>query len=229
MTPSKTMLVQAVLFDLDGTLIDTAPDFAVVVNRLCQRHQQAPLTYTSIRATVSQGARALVTLAFGLQEGEAGFEALRQELLQLYGEHLAVESCLFPGMTEVLDWLDQQGLPWGIVTNKPRRYTEPILSALALDRRCAAVVCPDDVTRTKPDPEPMHLACRQLQRSADSTIYIGDHRRDIEAGKNAGMLTIAANYGYIEANDPSDSWQADYAIEHASELIALLSTLAADS
>ena len=214
--------LQAVLFDLDGTLLDTAPDFAVVVNQLRRRYGKPALDYASIRSTVSHGARALVTLAFELHEGDKGFEALRQELLQLYGNHLAVKTTPFPGINDLLDWLDRENLPWGIVTNKPRLYAEPILHSLALSARCHALVCPDDVARTKPHPEPLLLACEQIACAASHAVYLGDHRRDIEAGQNAGMKTIAVNYGYIEAADPAHSWQADFTIEHASEIRPLL-------
>ncbi len=214
--------LQAVLFDLDGTLIDTAPDFAVVVNQLLERHGKAELPYNAIRNTVSQGARALVTLGFELQEGDEGFDALKQELLDLYGQHLSVETSLFPGIHELLLWLESRNIPWGIVTNKPRQYAEPILADLLINERCSAMVCPDDVTLTKPDPEPMLLACEQIGCEAQQTIYIGDHRRDIDAGRNARMKTVAVNYGYIEADDPAENWQADFYVDHADEIQALL-------
>ncbi len=217
--------LHAVLFDLDGTLLDTAPDFAVVVNQLRQRYKKPALDYSSIRNTVSHGARALVTLAFQLQEGDQDFEKLRQELLQLYSEHLAVKTTPFPGISDLLDWLDQENLAWGIVTNKPRRYAEPILQALALHERCHTLVCPDDVSHTKPDPEPLLLACTEMQCTVKNAVYLGDHRRDIEAGQNAGMKTIAVNYGYIESNDPIQHWQADFTVEHASEIQTLLESL----
>ena len=220
----STTQLSGVLFDLDGTLIDTAPDFAVVVNRLLSAHNQPPLAYEPIRATVSKGARALVTLAFGIKEGEENFESLRQELLSLYSQHLAVKTCLFPGMDTLLNRLEQQHIPWGIVTNKPRLYAEPILKALALDTRCSALVCPDDVTHTKPDPEPLHLACEKASINPNQCIYVGDHRRDIEAGNNAKMTTIAAAYGYIEEYDPAESWEADYLVQSVAELDALLAT-----
>lgn len=217
--------LQAVLFDLDGTLLDTAPDFAVVLNQLRQRHGKVPLDYPSIRATVSNGARALVTLAFQLQEGDDGFESMRQELLALYSEHLAVKTQPFPGISDLLDWLDSHLLPWGVVTNKPRRYAEPILQALSLASRCAVLVCPDDVNNTKPDPEPLLLACARIRCPAANTIYLGDHRRDIEAGANAGMKTLAVNYGYIDPADPAHSWQADFYVDHAADIQPLLQSL----
>ncbi|MFA7555121.1 MAG: HAD-IA family hydrolase [Spongiibacteraceae bacterium] len=222
--PQPTQL-EAVLFDLDGTLIDTAPDFITVVNQLCRLKNHPEQSAEAIRATVSHGARALITLAFQLPEGDPAFEPLRQQLLALYQKNLAVQTQLFPGMNELLDWLELQAIPWGIVTNKPRLYAEPILVALSLAERCAVLVCPDDVTHTKPHPEPMLLACREIACNPQRTLYIGDHRRDIEAGLNAAMTTIAANYGYIDANDPSELWQADYAVNHASEIQPLLCEL----
>lgn len=215
--------LEAVLFDLDGTLIDTAPDFAVVVNQLCQHHGRPTITYEAIRNTVSHGARALVSLAFDIGEDDPAFAALRQQLLDRYSQHLAVKTSLFPGMAELLLWLDQQALPWGIVTNKPRLYATAIIDALQLADRCGTLICPDDVNNTKPDPEPMLLACRQLDRLATGTVYIGDHRRDIEAGRNAAMTTIAANYGYIDPADPVDNWQADFSVEQAADIMPLLS------
>lgn len=217
--------ITAVLFDLDGTLLDTAPDFAFVVNQLRQQYGQPALDYSLIRATVSNGARALITLAFGLEEGDSGFDSLRQQLLELYSQHLDVDTKPFDGISELLDWLDGQLLPWGIVTNKPRLYTDPIIKALGLSTRCAAVVCPDDVQKTKPDPEPLHLACHRMQCEAHQTLYIGDHRRDIEAGINAEMQTIAANYGYISSADPTENWGANFYVDHACELIPLIQSL----
>ncbi len=215
-------ILKAVLFDLDGTLLDTAPDFAVVVNRLCQQHGRAAISYEAIRATVSHGARALITLAFQLQPGEDNFEPLRQQLLALYADHLAVNTAPFDGIPELLGYIEHAGLDWGIVTNKPRIYTEAILLALDLDQRCSTVVCPDDVSQTKPHPESLLLACKHIACQPRQAIYVGDHRRDIEAGNNAGMKTIAAAYGYIDPDDPIENWQADYSVAHATDTIAIL-------
>lgn len=214
--------LKAVLFDLDGTLLDTAPDFAVVVNRLCENHRRPAIPYSRIRATVSHGARALITLAFQINEGDENFEPLRQELLDLYLGHLAVKTIPFAGIPELLQQIESAGLYWGIVTNKPRIYTEAILSALDLDHRCQTVICPDDVTHTKPHPEPLLLACKNIPCHPDEAIYIGDHRRDIEAGKNAGMKTIAAAYGYIDPGDPIANWQADHCINDATQVLQIL-------
>ncbi len=214
--------MKAVFFDLDGTLLDTAPDFALVINRMRRRHGREALPFAHIRNTVSHGARALIQLAFELREGEDGFEALKRELLDLYLDNLAEQTTLFPGMAELLGWLEQQQLAWGIVTNKPRLYTDPILAALDLDQRCQAVVCPDDVSHSKPHPEPLLLAARQAGCPPNQAIYIGDHRRDIEAGAAAGMTTIAASYGYIDPTDPAEQWRADHLVEQPQQLLPLL-------
>ncbi|WP_339669697.1 HAD-IA family hydrolase [Dasania marina] len=214
--------LQAVLFDLDGTLLDTAPDFFVVVNQLCQRHGWPQQDYASVRNTVSHGSRALITLISGVEPDKPHFESLRNELLTLYIDHIAVKTTFFDGMENVLNWLESENIQWGIVTNKPRLYTELLLTQLQLAQRCGTVVCPDDVSATKPDPEPLFLACQQLNIAPASTLYVGDHRRDIEAGQRAGMQTVAANYGYIDHSDPADSWGANYLVEHASELLPLL-------
>lgn len=219
------MTLAAVLFDLDGTLIDTAPDFAAVLNGMRRRHDLEEISFQRIHETVSDGARALVELGFGLREGEPGFEALRQELLTDYAAQLSVHSRLYPGMDAVLDWLDSRDLPWGIVTNKPVLYSAPLLRDLRLDQRCGSLICPDHVTHRKPHAEPILMACAQLGASAADSVYVGDHRRDIEAGNNAGATTVACHYGYIHASDPVVDWKADYSIEQPLDLISLLEQL----
>ena len=217
--------LQAVLFDLDGTLIDTAPDFVRVVNGMRQRRDLPDIAYERIHATVSEGARALVELAFELSEGDQGFEALRQELLDDYLQQLSAESRLYPGMDEVLQWLEARRIPWGIVTNKPSLYAIPLIRDLKLNTSCQSLVCPDHVKQRKPNPEPILLACAQVQARADATVYVGDHRRDIEAGSNAGSTTVACRYGYINSNDPVDGWGADYTVNQANELIPIFEQL----
>lgn len=214
--------LQAVLFDLDGTLIDTAPDFARVLNGMRKRRDLPDIAYERIHATVSEGARALVELGFDLREGDSGFEALRQELLDNYIEQLSIESRLYPGMDDVLRWLEARGICWGIVTNKPVFYAEPLLRDLQLSERCRTLVCPDHVKQRKPHAEPILLACSQIGAQPQASVYVGDHRRDIDAGRNAGSTTIACRYGYIDASDPVDSWGADYTVGSAPELIAIL-------
>ncbi|MCP5160390.1 MAG: phosphoglycolate phosphatase [Hahellaceae bacterium] len=213
---------QAILFDLDGTLLDTAPDFVRVVNMQRAQHNLPPLTDDKIRAVVSNGARALIELSFGIAEGHPEFASHLQELLDLYLQNIAIETRLFPGMAALLDHLEQRNIPWGIVTNKPRRYTDPLLSQLGLDFRAAVTVCPDDVVNRKPHPEPLFKACATLGLAPEVCVYVGDHERDIESGQSAGMATVAASYGYIETPAKVHAWNADYIIDQADELIHLL-------
>ncbi len=219
------MKIKAILFDLDGTLLDTAPDFIVCVNRLRQNHQMTPLADDVIRAQVSNGARALTLLASELQENDPLFEARRLELLGHYAEVLGKYSALFDGMASSLQWIAAQGLAWGIITNKPSAYTNPLLERIALPSQPATVVCPDHVTRSKPDPEPMLLACSQLGIAPAEAVYVGDHARDIEAGRRAGMLTIACAYGYLDPGERIEDWQADFLISQPNELPASIKRL----
>lgn len=213
---------QAVLFDLDGTLLDTAPDFIVVLNAMLTDRGRAALPYADIRAVVSNGARALVALAFGGAPGEPEFEALNVELRDRYSRHLAVHTRLFPGLDELLRRLEAGGIPWAIVTNKPSIYTLPLLDALDLRARCASVVCPDQVTHTKPHPEPMFKACAEMGVDAAHCVYVGDHERDIAAGRNAGMATIAAGWGYIGTDEHPRDWHPDFIVDSVHALGELL-------
>ena len=215
---NRTPELKAVLFDLDGTLLDTAPDFATVLNSMLQRHDRAPVPYPAIRQTVSHGARALVELGFGSSEGDTGFEDLLNELLNQYQAHLSERTKLFDGMAELLQFIEERCIPWGIVTNKPALYTSAILQDLELDQRCATTICPDQVTHRKPHPESIYLACAEVGCEPVDAIYVGDHRRDIEAGINAGMATIAAAYGYVTAADPPHQWGADRVANNVNEL-----------
>jgi phosphoglycolate phosphatase len=215
---------KAVLFDLDGTLIDTAPDFISVLNRQLQARGRPPLPAEKIRAAVSEGARAVVALGFGdhCLPDSAEFEAVRQEFLHNYLKHIADASQLFPGMDTLLHSLETRGIPWGIVTNKLSYFTVPLLEALNLSLRCKVAICPDQVTHTKPHPEPLLKAAEALHVKPEQCVCIGDHRRDIEAGRNAGMTTIAVSFGYIPEGESAHDWQADYVVDSVAELSALL-------
>lgn len=213
--------MKAVLFDLDGTLIDTAADFIRIIQDMCRAENCEVVAADLIRTQVSEGARAMVKLVYPhLEVDDPVFLAHRQRFLDLYGADIAVETDLFEGMYPLLDELEARGIPWGIVTNKPRGLSEALLAALNLIERCAVLVCPEDVTRTKPDPEPMYLAARQINLPAEQIIYVGDHPRDIEAGRNAGMYTILAAYGYLPLShkDNLTAWQADCIVNDISEL-----------
>ncbi len=213
---------EAVFFDLDGTLADTAPDFVRCLNLQRQLHDLPPLPAEQIRAVVSNGARALVQLGFDLAPEAPDFQERHSELLDLYRDNLAVETRLFPGMVDVLAWLEARTIPWGVVTNKPRSFTLPLMEGLGLLERCGSVVCPDDVSQRKPHPESLFMACKEVGAPAAGSVYVGDHLRDIEAGRAAGMRTVAARYGYIADPEEIPSWQADHIIDHAGELIRWL-------
>ncbi|MEH6627093.1 MAG: HAD-IA family hydrolase [Motiliproteus sp.] len=218
----KTQSFSAVLFDLDGTLLDTAPDFYQAICQLRKEEGLAKIPYLTIRNSVSDGAAALIDISFAIERKDPAFEALQNRLLDYYLEHIGKRSQLFEQLEEVLSWLERQSLPWGIVTNKPERFTKPLLEATNLSKRCQALVCPDQVKQRKPHPESLLLACKKIHCQPENTIYVGDHRRDIEAGNRANMKTIAATYGYIHANDDPSQWNANYLANSGSELLTWL-------
>jgi N-acetyl-D-muramate 6-phosphate phosphatase len=209
---------RALLFDLDGTLVDTAPDLARATNALRAHHGHAPLPYPEIRAQVSNGGSALVTLALGLPRDHAGHDAARRFLLAAYGEAVAVESLVFPPLDELLVAWVSRGRPWGIVTNKPRAYAAPLVATLGL--LPGALLCADDLPVKKPDPRPLAEAARRLGVTAAECWYVGDHRRDMEAARAAGMEAVAVGYGYIEAHDDYHTWPADRWYDSADALVA---------
>lgn len=211
-----------VLFDLDGTLIDTAPDFIRCLNLLRVHHGMEPLPPETIRRSVSNGARAMIRVGFGLEPEHPDYLEKHTAFLDLYEEGVAIETRLFEGMDAILRDLESRDIPWGIVTNKPVRFAAPLVAALGLAKRCAVVVCPDHVTHRKPHPEALHLACEHIGADAAKGIYVGDHERDIEAGRNAGMKTIAVRYGYIEEPGTVDLWQADLVADTVQDLAKLL-------
>lgn len=213
-------LLAAVMFDLDGTLLDTAPDFVVALNLLREEKGLTSLPASRIRQSVSNGARALVELGFGVQEGEPDYEPLRSRLLELYMQDIARHTAFFPGLEPLLETLDKRDIPWGIATNKPALYTEELLRQMSLAP--ALVVCPDHVTHRKPDPESLLLAANHFHCEPQQIAYLGDHERDIVCGRRAGTLTIACSYGYIEAGDAIDNWQADFVVHHGEEIWPLL-------
>lgn len=220
------MTLAAVLFDLDGTLVDTAPDFIAVLNAMRQDHQLEPLAADTIRNTVSGGAREMVKLAFGGQPGEAKFDALLTEFLHRYGEQVFAgqsQSVLFPGFDSLLPTLERKNIPWGIVTNKPERFAKALLPGLNINP--ATLICPDHVSEPKPAPEALLLACQQLLVDPRQSVYLGDHHRDIIAGRNAEMKTIAVGWGYFDEPNPQETWQADYLVHTTEQLATLLPTI----
>lgn len=208
---------RAVLFDLDGTLVDTAPDMVGVLADLQEAHGQARLPYDIGRAHVSNGAIGLLRLAFPDRSPD-NFPDLQVEYLQRYADALCVKSTLFPGLAKLLDELDHMRCPWGVVTNKPGYLTEPLMRALGLLDRASSIVSGDTLPQRKPDPAPLLLAARQLGIDIAETIYVGDALRDIQAGRAAGMTTIAAAYGYIVPGDDAANWGADTIVTNSREL-----------
>ena len=218
--------IECVLFDLDGTLIDTAPDFIQVVNQLLEEYGKPSIDSRLIYKNVSDGARALVKLAFGINESENIFQQLNQQLLDLYAEKIkATESALYPSIDNLLIQLESASIPWGIVTNKPSLYASALLEQLNLNQRCSALICPDHVQNRKPHPEPIFLACQKLDCNTERTIYIGDHRRDIQAAKNADVIAVAAAYGYLNEGSKIEEWHADFIVQKPEQIEPLLNSL----
>jgi phosphoglycolate phosphatase len=213
--------IRAVMFDLDGTLLDTAPDFVAVVNKLLAENNRDELSHDIIRAGVSNGSKALVTLAFAIEETHENFQPLRVRLLELYTQHIAVFTKPFPGIQDLLNKLAEHNIPWGIATNKPAAYTIPLIEQLNMQPAPAIVICPDHVQQSKPHPESLLMAAEYFGCKPEEIIYVGDHLRDIECGRRAGSITIAAAYGYI-GNENIDSWQADYRVDHAEAIWPLV-------
>lgn len=211
--------LRTVLFDLDGTLADTAPDLAFALNAVLQEQDRAPLPFETIRPVVSHGGTALIRLGFGIEPGTAAFESLRLRLLDIYREHLAQHTRLFPGIEELLGAIEQRGMNWGVVTNKPAWLTDPLLEQIGLSERAACVVSGDTVAERKPHPAPMLHACHLAGSEAHQCLYVGDAARDIEAGRRAGMKTLVALFGYIGEDEQPDSWGADGMIAHPAELL----------
>lgn len=216
------MGVAAVLFDLDGTLIDTADDLSACLNQLLREEGQPERPYSEIRQHVSNGANAMIRFGFGEAHSEAWYQHLRVRLLAHYEENIARHSCWFNGLEQLTATFRRDGIPWGIVTNKPRLYTDLLLEAMAITEKTDVVVCPDDLGIAKPDPRPLLHACSILEVAPGKALYVGDHVRDIQAGKAAGMSTVAVSWGYIEADDDITQWQADHIIDHADELKQLV-------
>ncbi|PKY11292.1 phosphoglycolate phosphatase [Acidithiobacillus marinus] len=209
----------AVLFDLDGTLVDTAPDLAAAANHLRALQGLPALPLSALRPVASQGARGLLRVAFGLQPEDTDFPSMRAAFLQQYLSEICQQSALFPGMERVLRWLEEQEIPWGIVTNKPGFLTTPLLAALSLPVTPGVVVSGDTAARPKPDPLPVLHALRNLDiTTARQAIMIGDDHRDILAGRAAGTQCWAAGWGYIESNDPLENWGADQIIPRSESL-----------
>jgi len=212
----------AVFFDLDGTLADTAPDLAGTLNRLQAEHGLVPTPFETLRPQVSHGVRGMLGTGFGLAPDAPAYPALAARFLALYTESLCVDTRLFPGMAELLDSLEARGITWGIVTNKAERFARPLVDALGLGSRSVCIVGGDTAPRAKPFPDPLLHACKAAGVTPGRCIYVGDDIRDIKAGKAAGMLTLAAAYGYLGSDQPIEAWTADAIIEHPLEILSFV-------
>lgn len=211
--------MRTVLFDLDGTLADTAPDLAYALNVVLQENGHRPLSFEAIRPVVSHGGTALIRLGFNIAPDHPDFNRLRDRLLEIYRANLARHTRLFPGMDQVLNEIENRGMRWGVVTNKPAWLTEPLLEALELSHRASCIVSGDSTAKRKPDPEPMHYACHLAGSDAAECVFIGDAERDIEAGRRAGMQTLVAMFGYVGTEDRPEQWGADHLINEPIEII----------
>lgn len=216
MTQSRQ--IDAVLFDLDGTLLDTAPDMAAALNRLLVEQNQAQVPFERLRPVVSHGSLGLITVGFGADIDPERRAELTERFLALYAEALAVDTVLFNGVPELLTSIEQQGLRWGIVTNKPKWLTDSVLEQLGLFGGAGCIVSGDSLPQRKPHPAPLQHAAGLLGTPTENCIYVGDAERDIEAGRAAGMVTIVASYGYIHADESPESWQADGVVHHPLDL-----------
>ena len=214
--------IRAVLFDLDGTLIDSAPDLAGAGNDMRVARGLPVLPLAHFRPMVGAGARGMVGRALSVTPGEAAFEALRDEFLQRYEARMTRETRVFDAMQPVLAALEAGALPWGIVTNKATRFSEPLVRALGLLERAATLVCGDTTPHAKPHPAPLLEAARRIGLDAEDCVYVGDDLRDVQAGRAAGMVTVAAAWGYLGEGDHIDAWGADHVIESPKQLLKLL-------
>ena len=217
--PARALPVDAVLFDLDGTLADTAPDLGAALNRVRQARGLDPVPLETLRSASSHGARGLLRTGLGVLPEHPDYVALRDAFLAQYETGLCVDTKLFADVEALLDAIEARSLKWGIVTNKATRYTTPLIARLGLDRRTAAIVCGDTTPHPKPHPAPLLAAAGLLRVTPERCVYVGDAERDVTAGIAAGMRTIVARYGYIEAHETPETWPADGRINHPSALL----------
>ncbi|XZG71315.1 HAD family hydrolase [Chitinibacteraceae bacterium HSL-7] len=212
-------MTRAVLFDLDGTLADTAADLGGALNRLLLEEGLPVQPYEAIRPLASHGARGLIGLGFGVTPNDARFAELRQRFLDHYEACMTLDTRLFDGIAPLIEALAARGITWGIITNKPARFTDPLVAQLPWPVPPAVVVSGDTVGVAKPDPKPMHFAASQIGIAPEDCWYVGDAERDIEAGRAVNMITVLANWGYIAADDTPHAWGADHAIDHPLDLL----------
>ena len=217
---TPTSKLRSVLFDLDGTLLDTAPDLAAALNHVLTSNGKQALPFETIRPWVSHGGLFLIKKGFNIEQDAPEFDRLRQQLLHYYHNNLSVKTTLFDGMASVLEKLESANILWGVVTNKPAWLTEPLLDELSLTKRSSCIISGDTLTERKPHPLPLQYACQLMNCDVTESLYIGDAQRDIEAGCSANMPTLVALFGYISKSDNPDEWGATALIKTPSDILA---------
>ena len=217
-------MISTILFDLDGTLVDTAPDLGYALNLQLHQHGRATLSDATIRPFASHGSSGLIGLGFGITPNDTNFLALRDEYLALYNTVFTRSPVLLTGIAELLQAIENKGLKWGVVTNKPRRFTIGLIESMSLnlENRAACIVCGDDAPQPKPSPATLLLACSQVGVNPEHCVYVGDAERDVQAGKAAGMKTVVALFGYIDDTDKPSEWGADALITTPNVLLNLI-------
>lgn len=214
-------MFEAVLFDLDGTFADTAPDLAAALNRLRIDEGLDPLPTGQLRAFTSQGVRGMLKAGLGMHRHDTRYTEFHERFLTYYSQNICVATEVFPGVHDLVGRMERLAVPWGIVTNKAQRFTLPLLDRLGYAKRASCVVSGDSAPRAKPAPQPLRLACHLIRREPQRCLYVGDDSRDIAAGRAAGMTTVAVRYGYLGDGDPIEDWGADHLISRAEELATL--------
>jgi N-acetyl-D-muramate 6-phosphate phosphatase len=215
-------MITTVLFDLDGTLVDTAPDLGYALNIQLKRHGKPTLSDATIRPFASHGSKGLLGLGFGITPEDADFTEKRIEYLDIYDEVFTRSPKLLDGIAELLQAIETKGLKWGIVTNKPRRFTNRLIESMGLHLRPACIVSGDDAPQPKPSPATLLLACSQIEVKPEHCIYLGDAERDVQAANAAGMKAVVALFGYIDKTDKPHEWGADALIKAPKDLISFL-------
>lgn len=215
-------MTRAVLFDLDGTFADTAPDLGRAVNAMRAARGLGPVALAETRRVTSLGARGLLGVGFGIGPDHADYAAMREEFLQIYENNLCCDTVLFPGMAELVDRLEADGLRWGIVTNKAERFARPLLQQLGYGARAGCIIGGDTTGHMKPHPAPLLAAARTLDLPPAACVYVGDDARDIQAGKAAGMRTVAVRFGYLNGSNP-DEWGAEIVVNTPAQILTILS------
>lgn len=221
-TSFTPLSLSMILFDLDGTLVDTAPDLGYALNLQRERHGLAHLPLEAIRPFASHGSKGLLNIGFDLTPDDESFESMRVEYLDLYEQVFTRSPMLFDGISELLSSLQKRDIQWGVVTNKPRRFAAPLIESMHLSTPMTCLVCGDDAPFPKPAPDTLFMACEQSLVKPERCFYVGDAERDIEAGNAAGMKTVVALWGYIDVTDSPMRWGANFAINYPSEIIALM-------